>query len=89
MTPKHTERDFETAIEAELINSGGYKTWIPSAYDEVPALFPDDVSGFLKNSLSINRKALEALLDPKTTATVLARGGSDRRNIEIGRSWSG
>ena len=36
----HTERDFETAIEAGLSSSGGYETLSPSAYDEALALFP-------------------------------------------------
>ena len=48
--PGHTERDFEMAIEAGLISSGGYEKRSPSAYDEIFSLFPDDVSGFLKDS---------------------------------------
>ena len=67
----HTEHAFETAIEAKLTRSGGYETRIPGAYDEVLALFPDDVSGFLKDSQPAKWKALEALLGPKTAATVL------------------
>ncbi|MFW6257970.1 MAG: hypothetical protein ACOC26_00580, partial [Halochromatium sp.] len=35
----HSERDFETAIEAELIGSGGYPARSHSAYDETLALF--------------------------------------------------
>ena len=67
----HTESDFETAIEAGLTISGGYEKRNPSAYDEVLALFSDDVSGFLEDSQPIKWKALEALLGPKTAATVL------------------
>ena len=67
----HTERDFETAIEAGLTNSGGYETRKPSAYDEALAFFPDDVSGFLKDSQPAKWQALEALLGPKTGATML------------------
>ena len=69
--PKHTERDFETEIEAGLIGSGGYATRDPSAYDETLALFPDDVSGFLKDSQLAKWDTLNALLGPKTAATVL------------------
>ena len=36
--PKHTERDFETAIEAGLTGDGGYESRAPSAYDETLAL---------------------------------------------------
>ena len=69
--PKHTERDFETAIEAGLTGFGGYKKRSPKGYDEALALFPGDVTGFLKDSQPVKWKTLEALLGPKTTATVL------------------
>ena len=69
--PGHTERAFETAIEAGLTNSGGYEKRKPNAYDEALALFPADVSGFLKDSQPAKWQALEALLGPKTAATVL------------------
>ncbi len=67
----HTERDFEAAIEAGLIGSGGYQKRHPNAYDKVLALFPDDVTGFLKDSQPAKWQALENLLKAKTTATVL------------------
>ena len=67
----HTERDFETAIEAGLTGSGGYETRGADAYDEALALFPADVIGFLKESQPARWQALEALLGPKTPATVL------------------
>ena len=67
----HTERAFETEIEAGLTISGGYEKRNPRAYDETLALFPDDVAGFLKDSQAAKWEALEALLGPKTAATVL------------------
>ena len=67
----HTERDFEVAIEAGLTSSGRYETRSPSAYDEALALFPEDVSSFLKDSQPAKWEALEALLGPKAAATVL------------------
>ena len=67
----HTERDFETAIEVGLTSSGGYEMRKPSAYDEALALFPDDVTGFLKESQPAKWQALETLLGSKTAATVL------------------
>lgn len=69
--PSHTERDFETAIEAGLTDSGGYEKRNPSAYDDAIALVPSDVTGFLKDSQPAKWKALEALLGPKTAETVL------------------
>ncbi|RUU62925.1 type I restriction endonuclease subunit R, partial [Mesorhizobium sp. M7A.T.Ca.TU.009.01.1.1] len=67
----HTESDFETAIEAGLLGAGGYASRSPTAYDEAMALFPDDVTGFLKDSQAAKWAQLEALLGSKTAATVL------------------
>ena len=67
----HTEGDFETAIEAGLTSSGGYGKRNPNSFDEALALFPGDVSGFLKASQPAKWKALDGLLGPKTVATVL------------------
>ena len=69
--PGHTERNFEAAIESGLTSSGGYETRKPSAHDEALALFPDDVTDFLKESQPARWQALEALLGLKTAATVL------------------
>ena len=67
----HTEHAFETAIEAGLTGSGGYEKRSPNAFGEALALFPDDVSGFLKDSQPAKWEVLEALLGPKTGATAL------------------
>lgn len=67
----HTEHDFEATIEAGLTSSGGYETRSPGAYDEALALFPADVTGCLTESQPPRWQALEALLAPKTAATVL------------------
>ena len=69
--PSHTERDFEEAIEAGLTSTGGYEKRSPNAFDEVLALFPADVTGFLKESQTAKWQVLEVLLGPKTAATVL------------------
>jgi len=61
----------EAAFEAGLTSSGGYETRSPSAYDEALALFPDDITGFLKDSQPAKWTALEGLLGPKTASTVL------------------
>ncbi len=67
----HTERDFETAIEAALTSYGGYEKRNASAFDEALALIPDDVSRFLRDSQLAKWEALERLLGPKTVGTVL------------------
>lgn len=69
--PGHTERQFETAIEAGLIGTGGYAKRAPAAYDEALALFPEDVTGFLTDSQAAKWAQLETLLGAKTEATVL------------------
>ncbi len=69
--PGHTEHDFETAIESGLTGFGGYEKRGPDAYNEELALFPDDVTGFLKDSQLGKWDALDALLGPKTSTTVL------------------
>jgi type I restriction enzyme R subunit len=67
----HTERDFETAIEAGLIGAGRYAKRAPTAYDEAMALFPEDVTAFLKESQPGKWSQLEALLGARTEATIL------------------
>ncbi len=67
----HTEHDFETAIEAGLIGTGGYVKRPPTDYDELLALFPGDVTSFLKDSQATKWAQLQALLGTKTEATVL------------------
>lgn len=67
----HTERDFETAIEAALIGAGSYTKRSQAAYDEALALFPEDVTAFLKDSQAVKWGQLEALLGARTEATVL------------------
>ena len=67
----HIERAFETTIETGLTSSRGYGTRSPSACDEALALLPADVTGFRKASQPAEWQALEALLGPKTAATVL------------------
>ncbi len=67
----HTEHAFETGVEAELTSSGGYEKRKPNAYDEALALFPADVTGFLKESQLTKWQALEALLGPKTAPAAL------------------
>ncbi|MYB05008.1 MAG: type I restriction endonuclease subunit R [Gemmatimonadetes bacterium] len=69
--PGHTERDFETAIEVGLTSGGGFRKRRPSSFDEVRALFPDDIVGFLKDSQPAKWESLEALLGPKTAVTVV------------------
>ena len=67
----HTELAFEMAIEAGLLESGGYGKRKSRDYDEALTLFPSDVTGFLKDTQPAKWNALEALLGSKTPVTVL------------------
>ncbi len=69
--PGHTETDFEIAIEVGLVSSGGYEKRNPKTYDEELAVFSEDVTGFLRDSQPAKWEALEKLLGPKTSETVL------------------
>ncbi|SEN04791.1 type I restriction endonuclease [Bradyrhizobium sp. OK095] len=69
--PGHMERHFEAAIEVGLTGQGGYMKRAPTAYDEALALFPKDVTAFLKDSQVAKWEHLEALLGARTEATVL------------------
>ena len=73
----HTEYAFESAIEVELITSGGYEKRLPIDYDEERALFPDDVIGFLKDTQAARWAQLEALLGENVEATVLDTLGKE------------
>lgn len=75
--PGHSEHAFETAIEYGLTTSGGYEKRAPSAYNEARALFPEDVTGFLKESQTSRWEALTALLGDKTETTVLDALGKE------------
>lgn len=67
----HSEHAFETAIEAGLLSSGGYQKRSPSDYDEALALFPADVTGFIRDSQPTRWQQLESMLGGRTEATVL------------------
>lgn len=67
----HTEHAFETAIEAGLVASGGYVRRAPSDYDEALALFPADVTGFIRDSQPTRWQQLQSLLGERTEATLL------------------
>lgn len=67
----HTEHAFETAIEAGLLASGGYAARAPADFDEALALFPADVTGFIRDSQPVRWQQLESLLGARLEATVL------------------
>ena len=68
---RHTERAFETAIEAGLTSPGGYEKRDAGAFSEAIALFPDDVTGFLKDSQGGKWDALQVLVGKNAASTVL------------------
>ena len=69
--PGHTERAFETAIEGGLTSPGGYEKRDAGAFSEAIALFPDDVTGFLKDSQGAKWDALQVLVGKNAASTVL------------------
>ncbi len=69
--PAHTELAFEDAIEHCLTTQGRYSKRTPADYAEEQALFPEDVTGFLKDSQPAKWQALDALLGSKTPVTIL------------------
>ena len=79
----NNESAFQMAIEAGLTSSGGYETRTANAYDESLALFPADVTRFLKDSQPARRQVLEVLLRPKTAATVLDGLSKDGMEVTI------
>ncbi|MDQ6703554.1 MAG: type I restriction endonuclease subunit R, partial [Pseudomonadota bacterium] len=67
----HTETDFENAIEHGLTTQGGYTKGDPKAFDEALALFPSDVTGFMRASQPTRWAQLGALLGTKIEAIVI------------------
>lgn len=67
----HTETDFEKAIEAGLIGTGGYYKGSASDFDETRALFPAEVIGFIQRSQPTKWEQLQTLLADKSEATLL------------------
>ena len=67
----HTELAFEAAVEHCLTTQGRYDKRAPADYAEERSLFPEDVTGFLRDTQLAKWEALESLLGPKTAATVL------------------
>jgi type I restriction enzyme, R subunit len=67
----HTETDFEIAIEHGLITHGGFTKGDPKTFDEEIALFPGEVTAFLRASQASRWDAIEKLLGTKTESTVL------------------
>src|SRR5690606_33752836 len=67
----HTEHAFESAIEAGLVERGGYAKLDNTAYDEGLALFPGEVTAFLQESQPTRWSQLRSILGARTEATVL------------------
>jgi type I restriction enzyme R subunit len=67
----HTERDFESDIEAALLKSGGYFKGDPAGYDAERALFPADTVAFVQATQPRIWQYLESLHKDKTPATLI------------------
>jgi len=68
---KHTEIRFEEAIEADLIDKGGYTSLSPKEYMADLGLFPFEVIEFIKASQPQKWQSLEASLGDKAGDTLV------------------
>jgi len=68
---KHREIELESAIEADLINRGGYQPVNPKEYMADLGLFPFEVIEFVKSSQSVKWTSLEASLGEKAEDTLI------------------
>ena len=68
----HTENAFEAAIEAQLTSSGGYRKRRASAFDEALALFPADVTGFLKDTQPAKWQTMKEVHGSRADDAILA-----------------
>lgn len=71
MTSQHTEAVFESAIEASLLDAGGYRAGDDAAFDKSRALFPADVLAFIKATQSKQWEYLEKLQGAMAQETLL------------------
>lgn len=67
----HSETAFEKAILADLVAAGGYAELAHTDFDESVALFPAEVTGFIRASQPNRWAQLEAILKERTDATVI------------------
>jgi type I restriction enzyme R subunit len=67
----HTEHAFETAIEHDLLASGGYAKGDLKAFDPATALFPNQVIAFIRHTQPARWAQLEAMLKERTAATLI------------------
>jgi type I restriction enzyme R subunit len=67
----HSEDAFEAAIEHQLTTRDRYQTRPPATFDARTALFPADVTGFIRASQPARWAQLEAMLKERTEATLI------------------
>ncbi len=71
MPGQYTEHAFETAIEAFLTSSGGYRQGNPAAYDTERGLFAGEALAFIKQSQPKEWAYLENIQKNKAETTLL------------------
>ena len=69
---KHTEARFEDAIEASLLNDGGYKKGDPKGFDPLFALFPWEVIDFITRTQEARWQSIKDLHGPKAEDALLS-----------------
>ncbi len=71
MPGQHTERAFETAIEAFLLSRGGYAKAEPEGYDKVRGMFPQIFLDFVRETQPKEWEYLKGLQKDKAEQTLL------------------
>ena len=67
----HTENAFQTAIQADLVTTGGYAELNRAEFDEERALFSGEVVAVVKATQPKRWQQLEGILGARTEATLL------------------
>jgi len=62
MPGQHTEKAFETAIDAHLVSAGGYEKGDRETFDPVRGFFPLDILAFIKETQPQGKRKLKISL---------------------------
>jgi type I restriction enzyme R subunit len=71
MPGQHTEKAFETAIEAHLVSAGGYEPGDRDTFDPVRGIFPSDILAFIQATQPQEWEYLANLQKGKAEETLL------------------
>jgi len=69
---KHNEKRFEDAIEASLLNDGGYAQGDANGFDQLFALFPSEIIDFIARTQEARWQSIKDLHGPKAEDALLS-----------------